>query len=86
MLVAALVVHFVFRPRDKVPLAEQGEYVAANSISTPVLTQIDSHNEEFEPRHPGEPAEWDVADKIEMLIPDPAEQDSAPGANPSSDI
>ena len=68
-LAAGAAVHYVFRPRDKVPLAEQGEYVTVNPISTPVLTEIDPRNEEFEQHHPGEPADWDVADKLEMLIP-----------------
>ena len=66
---AAVAIQLVFKASDKVPIAEQVDFVTLSPVSTPVLTEIDPRNEEFAPHHPGEPAEWDIADKMEMLIP-----------------
>jgi hypothetical protein len=49
-----------------------------------VLTEIDPRNEDFEQHHSGEPADWDLADKMEMLIPDAAHGYQEPDANPST--
>ncbi|MGQ9425451.1 MFS transporter [Gilvimarinus sp. F26214L] len=73
MLAGATLIQWVFHKGDEVPLEDQVEFVTTNPISTPVLTEIDPRNEEFEQHHPGEPAEWDIADKLEMLMPDPEE-------------
>ena len=67
---SAFAVQVLFRAGDRVPLAEQVNFVTISPVSTPVLTEIDPRNEEFEQHHPGEPADWDIADKMEMLIPD----------------
>ena len=64
-----------FRAADTVPLEEQGDYAPVVPVSTPVIVELDPRNEEFEAHHPGEPADWDIADHIEMLLPD---QESAP--------
>ncbi len=66
---AATAIQFVFRAGDQVPLDQQVDFVASSPVSTSILTEIDPRNEEFEQHHPGEPAEWDIADKMEMLIP-----------------
>ncbi|MEX1034071.1 MAG: MFS transporter, partial [Cellvibrionaceae bacterium] len=73
MVVAAALVQYVFHSRDEVPIEEQGEYVTMTPSSTPVLSEIDPRNEEFEQHHPGEPAQWDIADKLEMLVPGPSD-------------
>jgi MFS family permease len=70
LAVSAAAIQFFFHAGDKVPLAEQGDFVTISPVSTPVLTEIDPRNEEFEQHHPGEPADWDLADKMEMLIPE----------------
>lgn len=73
LLVGGMAVFYVFRASDLVPVEEQGEYVTVTPTSTPVLSEIDPRNEEFEEHHPGEPAEWDIADKLEMLVVDAGE-------------
>lgn len=70
LALAAVAIQVIFRAGDKVPLAEQGNFVTISPVSTPVLTEIDPRNEEFTQHHEGEPAEWDIADKMEMLIPE----------------
>ena len=84
LLAGAFAVHYRFRAEDTVPLAEQGDYAPVVPVSTPVIVELDPRNEEFEPHHGGEPADWDIADHLEMLVvdaePAPSEQgeDSAP--------
>lgn len=73
MAVAAALVHYAFQSGDEVPIEEQVEYVTTSPTSTLVLTEIDPRNEEFEQHHPGEPAEWDIADRLEMLVPEGAD-------------
>lgn len=70
MLVGAILIHYRFHSRDFVPIMEQVEFVTSVPESTPVLAEIDPRNEDFDQRHVGEPADWDIADKLEMLIPD----------------
>lgn len=72
MLLAALAVQYRFRAVDTVPLAEQGDYAPVVPVSSPVIVEIDPRNEEFSAHHDGEPADWDIADHIEMLLPDDA--------------
>src|SRR5690606_6542312 len=67
LVFAAALIRFAFLKSDEVPLEEQVEFVTTSPVSTPVLMEIDPRNEEFEQHHPGEPAEWDIADKLEML-------------------
>ncbi|MCW8196164.1 MFS transporter [Proteobacteria bacterium 005FR1] len=73
MIFSAALVQFVFHKGDEVPLEDQVEYVTSSPVATPVLVEIDPRNEEFEQHHPGEPAEWDIADKLEELVPDVGE-------------
>ncbi|MBZ2187470.1 MFS transporter [Alcanivorax sp. JB21] len=68
LLLGGAAVFYRFRASDQVPLAEQGEYVTVTPASTPMLAEIDPRNEDFEEHHTGEPAEWDIADKLEMLV------------------
>lgn len=77
-IASAAAIQLLFKAGDKVAVAEQTHYVNVSPVSTPVLTEIDPRNEGFEQHHPGEPAEWDLADKMEMLIPG-----SPPDSNPS---
>lgn len=96
LLAGALAVHYRFRAEDTVPLAEQGDYAPVVPVSSPVIVELDPRNEEFEPHHSGEPADWDIADHLEMLVVDtesvPAEQgedavpdDDAAGGEGSED-
>ena len=85
LLTAGAAVFYVFRASDLVPVEEQGEYVTVAPVSTSVLTEIDPRNEEFEEHHPGEPAEWDIADKLEMLVVD-AEDHAAGMAAEAEDL
>lgn len=78
LLLAGIAVQYLFRVSDAVPLEEQGEYVTLGPISTPVLMELDPRNEEFEEHHPGEPAEWDLADKLEMMVIDPEQIEPLP--------
>src|SRR5690606_22593891 len=78
LLLAGVAVQYLFRVSDAVPLEEQGEYVTLGPISTPVLMELDPRNEEFEEHHPGEPAEWDLADKLEMMVIDPEQIEPLP--------
>lgn len=71
MLLAGMAIHYLFRAADEVPLEEQGDYAPVVPVSSPVITEIDPRNEEFEAHHEGEPAEWDIADRLEMLVVDP---------------
>lgn len=77
MLAGAALIRFRFRSQDTVPIVEQGEFVASLPESTPVITEIDPRNEDFVQHHEGDPADWDIADKLEMLMPD-AEEMAAP--------
>lgn len=70
LVIAAALVQYVFHSGDEVALEDQVEYVTTTPTSTLVLTEIDPRNEEFEQHHPGEPADWDLADRLEMLMPD----------------
>lgn len=70
LLIGAAAVQYRFRAADTVPLEEQGDYAPVVPVSTPVIVELDPRNEEFEAHHPGEPADWDIADHIEMLLPD----------------
>lgn len=70
LLVAGLAVQFVFRKGDEVPLEDQGEFAVVSPVSSPVIVELDPRNEEYEDHSPGEPAEWDLADKMEMLVID----------------
>lgn len=70
MLLSAILIQFRFRIQDTVPIVEQGEFVTSVPESTPVLTEIDPRNEDFVQHHEGDPADWDIADKLEMLMPD----------------
>lgn len=70
LLLAGLAIHYLFRAADEVPLEEQGDYAPVLPASSPVITEIDPRNEEFEAHHEGEPAEWDIADRLEMLVVD----------------
>lgn len=81
LLVAALLVHVRFRLVDTVPLEEQGAFAAVVPVSSPVILELDPRNEAFEQHHEGEPAEWDIADRIELLLPDTADSQG----NPESD-
>lgn len=96
LLAGALAVHYRFRAEDTVPLAEQGDYAPVVPVSSPVIVELDPRNEEFEAHHSGEPADWDIADHLEMLVVDtesvPAEQgedavpdDDAAGGEGSED-
>lgn len=70
MIAGAVLIHFLFHKQDLVPIVEQVEFVTNVPASTPVLAEIDPRNEDFDQRHVGEPADWDIADKLEMLMPD----------------
>jgi hypothetical protein len=70
LLLGAAAVQYRFRADDLVPLDEQGDYAPVVPMSSPVIVELDPRNEEFEEHHPGEPADWDIADHIEMLFPD----------------
>jgi len=70
LLLGAAAVQYRFRAEDLVPLDEQGDYAPVVPMSSPVIVELDPRNEEFEEHHPGEPADWDIADHIEMLFPD----------------
>lgn len=70
MLLAAGLIQFRFRSDDLVPIVEQGEFVANVPASTAVLTEIDPRNEDFSEHQLGEPSDWDIADKLEILLPD----------------
>lgn len=82
LLAGALAVQYRFRAADTVPLEEQGDYAPVVPVSSPVIVELDPRNEEFEAHHPGEPADWDIADHIEMLLPD---QDGAASEGQLSD-
>jgi hypothetical protein len=88
LFAGALAVQYRFRAADTVPLGEQGDYAPVVPVSSPVIVELDPRNEEFEPHHPGEPADWDIADHIEMLLPDqehaPVEEDAADGRLPET--
>ncbi|MCC1497109.1 MFS transporter [Alcanivorax sp. 1008] len=90
LLVGALAVQYRFRAADMVPLGEQGDYAPVVPVSSPVIVELDPRNEEFEPHHPGEPADWDIADHIEMLLPDQeyvqAEDGAAEGGLPETGV
>jgi MFS family permease len=68
LLAGAWAVQYRFRKADLVPLEAQGDYAPVVPVSSPVIVELDPRNEEFEPHHGGEPAEWDIADHIEMLV------------------
>lgn len=70
LLLAGLAIHYLFRAADEVPLAEQGDYAPVLPASSPLITEIDPRNEEFEAHHDGPPSDWDIADKLEMLVVD----------------
>src|SRR5699024_11875927 len=70
LLVAGLAVQFVCRKGDEVALEDQGEFAVVSPVSTPVIVELDPRNEEYEDHSTGEAAEWDVADKMEMLVID----------------
>ena len=70
LLAGAWAVHYRFRAEDTVPLAEQGDYAPVVPVSSPVIVELDPRNEEFEVHHSGEPADWDIADHLEMLMPE----------------
>jgi MFS family permease len=70
LLLGAAAVQYRFRAADTVPLAEQGDYAPVVPVSSPVIVELDPRNEEFEAHHGGEPAEWDIADHLEMLVAD----------------
>lgn len=70
MIAGAALIHYRFHSHDLVPIVEQVEFVTSVPESTPVLAEIDPRNEDFDQRHVGEPADWDIADKLEMLLPD----------------
>lgn len=74
---AALAVQYRFRAVDTVPIDAQGDYAPVVPVSSPVIVELDPRNEEFDMHHRGEPAEWDIADHIEMLLPDtqPADEE-----------
>jgi MFS family permease len=73
LLAGGWAVQYLFRLADTVPLAEQGDYAPVVPVSSPVIVELDPRNEEFEQHHGGEPADWDIADHIEMLLPDSEE-------------
>ncbi|MFN3714277.1 MAG: MFS transporter [Alcanivoracaceae bacterium] len=68
MLAGAWAVQYRFRKADLVPLEAQGDYAPVVPVSSPVIVELDPRNEDFEAHHGGEPADWDVADHIEMLM------------------
>lgn len=70
MVAAGVAVHIIFRRWDEVSVAEQGDYAVVSPVSSPVIVELDPRNEEYEEHQPGEPAEWDLADKMEMLVID----------------
>lgn len=70
MVVAGAAVHLVFRRWDEVSVEDQGEYAVVSPTSSTVIVELDPRNEEYEEHQPGEPAEWDLADKLEMLVID----------------
>jgi MFS family permease len=70
LLLGAAAVQYRFRAVDTVPLAEQGDYAPVVPVSSPVIVELDPRNEEFAVHHGGEPAEWDIADHLEMLVAD----------------
>lgn len=78
LLLSGIAVQYLFRASDEVPVEDQGEYVSVGPVTTPVLMELDPRNEEFEEHHPGEPAEWDLADKLEMLVIDPEQIEPLP--------
>lgn len=81
MVIGASLIQYVFHSGDQVALEDQVEFVTTTPTSTAVLTEIDPRNEEFEQHHPGEPADWDIADRLEMLMPDPEETESVADAS-----
>ena len=86
LIMGALAVQFRFRAADYVPLEEQGDYAPVVPVSSPVIVELDPRNEEFEAHHGGEPAEWDIADHIEMLLPEPAAaEESQPAESEAED-
>ncbi len=47
-------------------------------MSSPVIVELDPRNEEFEAHHTGEPADWDIADHLEMLVAEAEVQATEP--------
>lgn len=70
MVLAGAVIHVIFRKYDEVPVTEQGDYAVMPPTSSPIIVELDPRNEEYDDHSPGEPAEWDLADKLEMLVID----------------
>lgn len=96
MLIGSVAVQFIFREGDEVPLEDQVEFAVVSPASSPVIVELDPRNEEYEEHATGEPAEWDLADKMEMLvidaeavIEDSSDEDELeeqePSATPESD-
>lgn len=67
---AAGLIQIRFRVSDSVPLDEQGAYVAVTPVSSPLMAEIDPRNEDFDANTGAEPSDWDLADKLEILVMD----------------
>ncbi len=66
LVLLALVIYYRVSFIPGVPLAEQGDYVAASPLSTPMIAELDPRQEEFAAYQEPAVANYDYADEVEL--------------------